>query len=365
MQIPFVDLKVQYNLIKDEVDKAIHDVLNSCRFVMGENVVKFEEEFANLCKAKYAVSVGNGTDALKLALMASGIKAGDEVITVPNTFIATAESILNIGANVKFVDIDETYNIDVLKIKDAVTDKTKAILPVHLYGQPADMKAIKEIAEENNLIVIEDACQAHGAEYNGKKVPIAGIGCFSFYPGKNLGAYGDAGCVVTNNGEVAEKVMMLRDHGRKKREKYRHDIQGFNTRLDAMQAAVLRVKLRYLEKWNEARRKNAKMYNALLKDVVVTPVEVENRKHVYHLYVIRTKRRNGLQQYLKKQGVSTIIHYPIPLHLQPAYKFLSIKEGAFPVTEKYADEILSLPMYAELAEEQINFITDCVKDFLK
>jgi len=366
MKIPFVDLKAQYNLIKNEIDNAIEKVIENTSFIMGENVFKFESEFAKYCNKKYAVGISSGTSALRLALKAIGIKPGDEVITVPNTFIATVEAIRQLGAKVVFVDVDkDSYNIDPKKIENAITDKSKCILPIHLYGQPADIKHINEIAEKYNLKVIEDSCQAHGAEFNGEKVPI-NTGCFSFYPGKNLGAYGDCGAVVTNDEDIALKVSMLRDHGRKPGEKYEHTILGSNERMDAIQAAILRVKLKYLDTWIEARRKNALIYNKLLKGTdVVLPIEASYARHVYHLYVVRTKKRDELQKFLEAQEIKTIIHYPIPLHLQEACKDLDYKEGDFPITEQYSKEILSLPMYPELTDDMIKYIASVINSFIK
>jgi dTDP-4-amino-4,6-dideoxygalactose transaminase len=363
--IPFVDLKAQYDSIKDEINEAIQNVLNNTSFIMGEELKKFEEEFAQFCDVKYAIGVANGSDALILALRACGIGEGDEVITVPHTFIATTEAISNVGGKVVFVDIDpKTYTIDVSKIEEKITEKTKAIIPVHLYGQPADMDPIMKLAKKYNLKVIEDAAQAHGAEYKGEKVGSLGdVGCFSFYPGKNLGAYGDAGMVVTNNEEIAEKVKLLRNHGRITK-KYEHDIEGYSSRLDNLQAAILRVKLKYLNEWNDKRRNNAKRYNELLSNIngIITPYEAEYAKHVYHLYVIRTdKERDKLREELKSKGIATGIHYPVPLHLQPAYSYLGYKEGDFPVTEKVSQEILSLPMFAELNDEQIGKVVKMIK----
>ena len=365
--IPFIDLKAQYDSIKDEIDNAIQNVINNTSFIMGEELKKFEEEFAWFCDVKYAIGVANGSDALILALRACGIGEGDEVITVPHTFISTAEAISNVGGKVVFVDINpKTYTIDVSKIEEKINEKTKAIIPVHLYGQPADMDPIMELARKYNLKVIEDAAQAHGAEYKGKKVgSIGDVGCFSFYPGKNLGAYGDAGMVVTNNEEIAEKVKLLRNHGRITK-KYEHKIEGYSSRLDNLQAAILRVKLRHLNKWNDSRRKNAKKYNKLLNNIggITTPYEADYSKHVYHLYVIRIeKERDKLREELKSKGVATGIHYPIPLHLQPACSYLGYKRGDFPVTEKASQEILSLPMFAELSDEQIKKIVKLIRSY--
>jgi len=363
--IPFVDLKAQYDSIKDEIDNAIQNVLNTTSFIMGEELKKFEVEFARFCDSKYAIGVANGSDALILALRACGIGEGDELITVPHTFIATTEAISNVGGKVIFVDIDpKTYTIDVSKIEEKITEETKAIIPVHLYGQSVDMDPIMKLARKYNLKVIEDAAQAHGAEYKGKKVgSIGDVGCFSFYPGKNLGAYGDAGIVVTNNEEIAEKIKLLRNHGRITK-KYEHDIEGYSSRLDNLQAAILRVKLKYLNKWNDKRRNNAKKYNELLSNIngITTPYEADYAKHVYHLYVIRVEkeRRDKLKEELKSKGVATGIHYPIPLHLQPAYNYLGYKKGDFPVTEECSQNILSLPMYAELSDKQILKIVETI-----
>jgi len=364
--IPFVDLKAQYDSIKDEIDEAIQNVINNTSFIMGDELNKFEVEFAQFCNVKYSIGVANGSDALILSLRACGIGEGDEVITVPHTFISTAEAISNVGGKVVFVDIDsKTYTMDVSKIEEKINKKTKAIIPVHLYGQPADMDPIMKLAKKYNLKVIEDAAQAHGAEYKGKKVgSIGDVGCFSFYPGKNLGAYGDAGMVVTNNEKIAEGIKLLRNHGRITK-KYEHDIEGYSSRLDNLQAAILRVKLSHLNKWNDMRRRNAKKYNELLNNIggITTPYEADYAKHVYHLYVIRVEkeRRDKLREELKSKGVATGIHYPIPLHLQPAYRYLGYKRGDFPVTEKASQEILSLPMFAELKDKQIEKIVKMIK----
>jgi len=367
MNIPFVDLKAQYKSIKTEIDESIKKVIDGCSFILGKDVEGFEKKFADFCNSKFCVGVASGTSALCLALKALDIKQGDEVITSANTFIATALAIDYTGAKPVFVDIDEnTYNIDVSKIESAITSRTKAIMPVHLYGQPCEMDTILNIAKKHNLYVIEDACQAHGAEYKGKMVGSLGdIGCFSFYPGKNLGAYGDGGAVVTNNKEMDEKLRMLRNYGQKV--KYVHLIKGFNSRLDSMQAAVLNVKLNHLEKWTEMRRKNTKLYDKLLKDVkgVIIPKEAEDVKHVYHLYVIRVKDRDGLAEYLKSKGISTVIHYPIPLHLQKAFSSMKLKEGDFPVTEKISKEVVSLPMYPEISNVQINYVCSAIKEFVE
>ncbi len=362
MHIPLVDLKRQYLSIKKEIDEAIQKVIDKSAFIMGENVEGFENEFAKFCGVKYGVGTSSGTTALHLALVACGVKQGDEVITVPYTFIATTEAISHSGGKVVFVDIeDRSYNMDSEKIEQAITEKTKAIIPVHLFGHPADMDKIMKIAKKHNLIVIEDACQAHGAEYKGKKVGSLGdIACFSFYPGKNLGAYGDAGMAVSDNQELVEKMRLLRNHGYQK--KYYHEIEGYNYRLDAIQAAILRVKLRHLEEWTEKRRKNAKLYDELLKgNGVKTPLEMEYAKHVYHLYVIGTEEREELYLRLKKNEISTAIHYPLPLHLQQAYSYLGYKKGDFPVSEACTERLLSLPMFPELTEDEIKRIVEIIK----
>jgi len=361
MHIPLVDLKRQYLSIKNEIDGAIQEVINNSAFIMGENVEEFENEFAKFCGVKYGLGTSSGTTALHLALLVCGLKGGDEVITVPYTFIATTEAVSHTGAKVVFVDIDDrSYTMDPEKIEAAITERTKAIIPVHLFGHPADMDKIIEVAKKHNLIVIEDACQAHGAEYKGKRVGSLGdISCFSFYPGKNLGAYGDAGMVVTDNGELAEKISLLRNHGYEK--KYYHKMEGYNYRLDGIQAAILRVKLRHLEGWTEKRRKNAKLYNELLKgSKIKTPVEMEYAKHVYHLYVIRTAKRDKLYSRLKENDISAAIHYPLPLHFQQAYRYMGCKKGDFPTSEVCSEELLSLPMFPELAEDEIKKIVEVI-----
>jgi len=362
--IPTVDLKRQYYSIKEEIDNAIKNVLESGYFILGENVKLFEDEFSRYCNAKYGIGVASGTDALQLALRACGISRGDEVITVSNTAFPTAIAISYTGAKPVFVDVDETYTMDASRVEEKINEKTKAILPVHLYGQPADMDPILEIAKKHDLYVIEDACQAHGAEYKGRKVgSIGDIGCFSFYPTKNLGAYGDGGFITTNNEELAERLKLLRNYGQI--ERYNHAIKGYNSRLDEIQAAILRVKLKRLDKWNELRRRNAKLYSELIGEKVIVPFERENSTHVYHLYVIRTKQRDELRKWLKSRGILTDVHYPTPIHLQKAYADLGLGEGSLPVTEKYANEILSLPMFPELTEEEISHIADAINEFEK
>jgi len=364
MQIPLVDLKAQYLSIKEEIDEAIQRVLNKCNFIMGDEVKEFEEELASFCSAKYAVGVSSGTDALLLALKAINIQPGDEVITVPNTFIATTEAITMARGKIKFVDIDEeTFNIDTNKIESAITNKTRAILPVHLYGQPANMDPIIDVAKKYNLKVIEDAAQAHGAEYKNKRVGALGdIGIFSFYPGKNLGAYGDAGAVVTNDPDISNKIAMLRNHGRTK--KYEHEYEGYNCRLDTLQAAILRVKLKYISSWNEARRNHASSYRKLLQNTdIILPTEQKDNKHIYHIFAVRVANRDNLLNKLKNEGIGAGIHYPIPLHLQPAYRYLGYKAGDFPITEKCAREIISLPMYPELDAVKIKKIAEAISKF--
>lgn len=366
MKVPFLDLKSQYEAIQNEITKAINDVIGKTAFAGGPFVQKFEEEFAAFCGTKQCIGVGSGTDALWLALVGLGIGPGDEVITVPNTFIATAEAISFCGAKPVFVDVDEmTYNMDPGHVEAAITPRTKAIIPVHLFGQMADMDPIMEIARKHGLLVIEDACQAHGAEYKGKMAGTIGdAGCFSFYPGKNLGAYGEAGAVVTNNADLDKKVRMLRDHGQAK--KYYHGLIGWNARMDGIQGAILSVKLKHLPAWNEARRNNAKSYNDLLGNVngVVIPGEAPFSRHVYHLYVIRVKDRDALIAALAGKDVHCGIHYPIPLHLQDAYQFLGKRKGSFPIAEKSASEFVSLPMFPELTQVMIEHAVKGLKETL-
>ena len=359
--IPFVDLKAQYLSIKEEINSSVLKVLESSQFILGSEVASFEEEFAQYCNADYGIALNTGTSALHLALLAAGIGPGDEVITTPFTFIATVAAIVYTGATPVFVDIDPvSYTIDVTKIEQAITTKTKAILPVHLYGQPADMNPIVEIARRHGLTVIEDAAQAHRAEYKGQRVgSIGDIGCFSFYPGKNLGAYGEGGAVVTNNPEYARTIQMLRDWGQESR--YRHVLKGYNYRMDGIQGAILRVKLRYLDQWTEARRTHAAQYDKLLAGSgVKTPTVMPYSHHVYHIYAVRSPQRDALQQSLQKQEIQTGIHYPIPVHLQHAYGDLGYRPGDFPCAESVANEVLSLPMYAELTQKQLKIISKAV-----
>ncbi len=364
-QIPFVDLAAQNKTIENEINEAISKVISRTDFILGRDVGLFEQEFAAFCGTKYAVGIDSGTSALELALRAYNIGPGDEVITVANTFIATVLAISYVGATPVLVDADpETYTIDTTKIEEVITPRTKAIMPVHLYGQPADMDPIIEIARRHELVVIEDACQAHGAEYKGKRAGSLGhAAAFSFYPGKNLGAYGDGGAVTTNDEKIAEALRMIRNYGQEK--KYHHVIQGYNRRLDTLQAAILRVKLRYMNAWNDARRQHAALYSQLMANSsIVLPVEASYSVSVYHLYVVRVEDRKAFGAYLQDRGIATGIHYPIPVHLQLAYKELGYQKGDFPVTESYAERILSLPMYPELSYEAIVYVNNTIRDFM-
>jgi len=363
----FLDLTAQYKSIKKEIDEAVKRVLESTVFIGGKEVEEFEKEVAEFCGVKYAIGVNSGTDALFLSLRALGIGPGDEVITTPFTFIATAGVIANCGAKPVFVDIDpEIFNIDPSKIEKAITKKTKAILPVHLFGQMADMDRIMRIAKKHKLYVVEDAAQAMGAKYKGKKAGAMGdCGCFSFFPSKNLGAYGDGGIIITNNEKLAEKIRLLKNHGSSPKEKYLNLIVGTNSRLDAIQAAILIVKLKYLAKWSRERAKKASCYNEKLKRVgdIVTPVTVSGRNHIFHQYTIRTKSRDELQKHLKKKEILAMIYYPLSLHLQPAFRDLEYREGDFPESEKAAKEVLSLPIYPELKKEEQGLIIKKIKEF--
>ena len=358
--IEFVSLQPEYSAIADEVRGAIDRVLQRGWFILGEELASFEREFGRYVGAGAAFGVNSGSDAIFLALKALDIGAGDEVITVSHTFISSVDAIVRNGAKPVFVDIDPaTFCIDPARIEEKITARTRAILPVHLYGRPAEMEPILEIARRHELFVIEDACQAHGAEYRGRRVGSLGhVGCFSFYPTKNLGAYGDGGIATTNDEEIAEKLRLLRNYGQPC--KYRHDLIGVNSRLDEMQAAVLRVKLRHLDEWNDRRRHTAAMYNELLRDAnVVTPAEEDHAGHVYHLYVIRSSDRDALQQHLSRGEVQTQIHYPIPVHRQPAYA--EIAAGVdLPITDQVCGEILSLPMHPWLTEQQVRQIAKLV-----
>ena len=365
MNVPFLDLKAQLPQIREEIEERFSRIMDNTAFVCGKEVREFEETFAKLHDVKHAVGLSSGTDGNHSALLCCGIGEGDEVILPVNTFIATAEGISITGAKPVFVDVDErTFNMDVDKIEENITSNTKAINPVHLYGQPADLGPIKGIADRYNMLVIEDAAQAHLAEYKDKKVGgIGDVASWSFYPGKNLGAWGEAGALTTNNEELSINAKKIRDHGSGK--KYYHDLIGFNYRMSEFQAAVLNVKMKYIEEWTEKRRINAQRYDDRLREVnqVGTPLQMSSAKHVYHLYVIRVPEREKLQEYLKEQGIWTALHYPIPLHLTQAYAHLGYKKGDFPVAEKLSDEILSLPMFPELTEEQIDYVCEAIKNF--
>jgi hypothetical protein len=357
MQISFLDLKAQYETIKNEIDSAVSEVIRSGCFIMGPNVKQFEEEMASYLGVKHAIAVANGTDALVLTLKALGIGPGDEVITTPYTFFASAECISRVGARPVFTDIDpDTFNIDPKEIVKNITKNTRALIPVHIFGRPAPMDEIMALARKYNLYVIEDACQAIGSEYKGRKSGSIGhAGCFSFFPTKNLGGYGDGGMIVTNDDELAEKISLLRVHGSFK--KYMHSMVGYNSRLDELQAAVLRVKLKYIDAWNDARRKKARLYSELLKDTpVAVPGEEKNGRHVYHLFTLRAPKRDELSAYLKEKGIPTGIYYPLPLHLQEVYKNLGYKEGDLPAAETLCKENISLPLYPELPEEHMEYI---------
>lgn len=363
--IPLVDLRAQFAPLKEEIFKSWEEVLNSMRLFLGPNVQAFEKEFAEYCGAGYSIGVSDGTSAIHLALRACQIGPGDEVITVSHTFIATVEAILLAGARPVFVDIDpQTYTMDPALIEAAITPQTRAIIPVHLYGQCADMDPILEIAGRHGLYVIEDACQAHGATYKGRRAGSMGtLGAFSFYFSKNLGGYGEGGMVTTNDPEMNRRVRKIRDHGSEVR--YYHEELGWNGRLDELQAAALRIKLRHLESWNEQRQQNAATYAAALQGLdVVTPLAADHNRHVYHLYVIRSAQREALRQHLNDLGIGTGIHYPVPVHLQKACEAYSAGVGSLPVTESVVGEILSLPMYAELTQEQIERVAAEIRNFL-
>src|SRR6266576_5623842 len=364
MKVPFLDLKAHHAPLIDKFDRAIREVIESSAFAGGSFVESFEEEFAAYCGSSYAIGVGNGTDALWLTLLALGIGEGDEVITVPNTFIATAEAITYCNAQPVFVDVDEnTFTMNPTELKKILTSKTKAIIPVHLFGQPADMDPIVEFARAHGLFVIEDAAQAHGAEYKGQKAGTLGdAGCFSFYPGKNLGAFGEAGAVVTNDPELRKQIQMLRDHGQSR--KYYHALMGWNCRMDGIQAAVLSIKLRHLDEANSLRRKHATEYSHALAgiDEVLTPFEAMYARHVYHVYAIRVQERDVVARNLQEKGVGCAVHYPVPIHLQGACRNLGYKKGAFLIAESLADQFLSLPMFPELTKEQIEYVVRCVTE---
>ena len=364
--IPLVDLQAQYRTIQPEIDAAMRRVVESAQFIMGPDVAAFEQEFAAWCGAPHCVGIGSGTAALELTLRVLGIGAGDEVITVAHTFIATAEAISAVGAKPVFVDIDPlTYNLDPDAFAAAITPRTRAVMPVHLYGQPADMTRIGAIAAQHGLAVVEDAAQAHGATWDGMMVGTFGdAACYSFYPGKNLGAYGDAGAVTTRNGALAAQVRLLRNHGR--RSKYLHDQVGFGHRIDTLQAAILRAKLPFLSGWTEARRRLAARYDELLHNTgVVLPTVAIKANPVWHLYVIRTPERDAMLKALEGKGIGAGVHYPVPLHLQPAYTSLGYKAGELPVSEEVAATCLSLPLYPEMSDEQQDQVVDAVRQFME
>lgn len=348
--IPFLDLKAQYQSIKSEIDAAVLGVLASGQYILGEEVARLEQEFADYCNVTHAIAVNTGTSALHLSLLAAGVGPGDEVITVPFTFVATVSAICYAGARPVFVDVEPvTLTMDPAQLEAKITPRTKAIVPVHLYGQMADMDAIKAIADHHRIPVIEDACQAHGAQYKGARAGSIGTsGCFSFYPGKNLGACGEGGIVVTNSDDQAKTMRMLRDWGQEQR--YHHLLKGFNYRMDAIQGAILRIKLRHLEAWTEARRAHGRRYSLLLGGSanLRTPVEIADRRHVYHVYAIRSRDRDQLQRVLSEEGIQSGLHYPIPVHLQKAHADLGYKAGDFPISEAAAREVLSLPIYPEM-----------------
>lgn len=362
--IPFVDLKAQYHSIKPEIDAAVIGVFETTQFVLGSAVAAFEKSFAGYCKAEHAVGMNSGTSAIQLALLAAGIGRGDEVITTPFTFVATVSAIDFTNAKPVFVDCDpESLTIDPSKIEAAITPRTKAIVPVHLHGRPADMDPILDIAKRHKLLVIEDAAQAHGAEYKGRRIgSIGDMGCFSFYPGKNLGAYGEGGAVTTSNPDFAKRLRMFRDWGSEK--KYYHELKGGNFRLEGVQGAVLGVKMKYIEGWTESRRQHAARYNAALAGSAYRPLDVPaHLRHVFHVYAVRHPKRDALQAYLTERGVSTGIHYPVPVHLQKCFAELGYKAGDFPHSERAAAETLSLPMFPELTPAQIDEVIGALKDW--
>ena len=363
-RVPFIDLDAHHRPIRAELNAAIAEVVDSAAFAGGPFVEKFEREFAAYCGSEHAVGVGNGTDALWLSLLASGIGPGDEVITVPNTFMATAEAITYCGARPVFVDVDEcTYTMDPAELEAALTPRTKAVIPVHLFGQPADLDPILEFAAAYGLVVIEDAAQAHGARYKGKKAGTLGrAGCFSFYPGKNLGAFGEAGALVTNDENLAKRIRTLRDHGQN--QKYHHTAIGWNCRMDGIQAAVLSIKLKYLDKCNALRRQHAATYNeafATLEDLII-PIAADYAEHVYHVYAVRVQEREHAIWLLGKKGIQTGIHYPVPIHRQKAYQFLGYEIGSFPVAEMLAHQLISLPMFPELTRSQIDMVVYALQE---
>lgn len=367
MQVPFLNLKAQYESIRDEVAGPIQDVLDSCAYAGGPFVKQFDDAFAAYCGTDHAIGVNSGTTALWAALIAMGIGEGDEVITVPNTFIATAEAISFAGAKPVFVDVDEeTYTLDPSKLEEAITPLTKAVIPVHLYGQIADMDPILEISRAHGLKVIEDAAQAHGAEYKGRRAGSMGdAGCFSFYPGKNLGAYGEGGAVVTNDPELAETLQVFRDHGQS--QKYHHKMIGWNARMDGIQGAVLNVKLKHIDNWNKSRASHAAVYDKALAGIegLTPPHTADYAKHIYHVYAVRTSDRETFMGAMAEKGIGCAIHYPVPVHLQAAYADLNLPAGTFPVAEKCCSEVVSLPMFAELTGEQIQAVVEAIESYFE
>ncbi len=374
MKVEFIDLKRQLygdNVLGtkgliEEINENISRCIQDAAFTMGNFLEKFEKEFSSYCETKYCIGLNSGTDALEFALRCNNILEG-EVITVPNSYFTTASSISQVGLTPTFIDVDEqTFNINTTKLESAINEKTKAIIPVHIYGRPCNMPELIKIAKQHNLLIIEDCCHAHGARLNSQKVPISGTGCFSFFPGKNLGAWGDGGALVTNNEKVAENAKMWRNDG--SLEKYYHKIIGRKARLHSLQAAILSVKLKYLDSWNKLRRENASYYNEKLQDIAEIKLPLlssENIEPVFHLYTIFTEKRDQLQKYLAENGISTGIHYPTPIHLQPAYSSLGLKEGSFPVAEKLAKTELSLPMFPELKKEEIDYVSEKIKEFFQ
>ncbi|WP_044641302.1 DegT/DnrJ/EryC1/StrS family aminotransferase [Risungbinella massiliensis] len=365
-KIPLLDLQAQYATIRDDIRQAVDNVLEGGAYIMGPEVKKLEQEIAEFCGVKHAIGVANGTDALLLVLDAAGVGPGDEVITTPFTFFASAEVISQLGATPVFADIDpKTYNIDVEQVRAKITNKTKAIIPVHIFGQPAEMDELMKLAEQHNLFVLEDAAQAIDAEFKNKKIGNWGhAGTFSFFPTKNLGGYGDGGMIVTNDDQIAEKVRILRVHG--SNPKYYHSMIGYNSRLDELQAAALRIKLRHLRDWNDARRQKAAIYDELLKDLpVVTPYHAEDRRHVYHLYIIQADDRAGLMNHLKENGIATGIYYPVPLHRQNVYESLGYGVGSIPISEKMADRTFAIPLYPELTREDQEYIAQTIRNYYK
>jgi dTDP-4-amino-4,6-dideoxygalactose transaminase len=364
MKVPFLDLKSHHARLNEEINRAIQEVIDSGAFAGGPFVTGFEADFAAFCDCRYAVGVGSGTEALWLSLLALGVGPGDEVITVPNSFMATAEAISYCGARPVFVDVDErTYTMDSGALHQAITPRTKAIIPVHLFGQPADMDPILEVARKHGLFVVEDACQAHGAEYKERRVGTLGdAAAFSFYPGKNLGAFGEAGAVVTNNAGLQEKIRVLRDHGQVR--KYHHAMVGWNARMDGIQAAVLRIKLRHLDNGNQLRRSHAATYDIALEGIegVVTPRQAPYARHVYHIYAIRVQERNEVIRLLGEKGIGSGVHYPVPIHQQEAYRNLGCERGDFPIAEQCADELISLPMFPELTPAQLEIVVQGIKE---